>query len=237
MTPRLTIGLLASEGSPILGRIVDALESAGLFPSGIVLDEKPFPAEILDRWEERTRGQLPVLPPERHGHIPVDRVKGHNDPQCRDEILSRGFDLLVNAGTLRILKEPVLTAPRLGILNVHPGLLPRFRGCTCVEWAIYLDEPVGNSVHFMTTGIDEGPVVLTESYTFKKTDRYSDVRTTVFQQGFALLATAIQRIAAEGLSPDTLPPQQNGRYFDVIDDDKYNAVLSKLDQGSYRYQS
>lgn len=53
-------------------------------------------------------------------------------------------------------------------MNCHPGLLPKFRECTCVEWAVYLDEEVGNTVHFMNEKIDEGPIIVQEALHFKK---------------------------------------------------------------------
>ena len=61
-----------------------------------------------------------------------------------------------------IVKESLLKIPREGTLNCHPGLLPRYRGCTCLEWALYEDEPVGATCHFVTPEIDAGDIVRKE---------------------------------------------------------------------------
>ena len=74
--------------------------------------------------------------------------KAYSDSEGVDKFYQK-IDLLVNAGTPRILKSNLLKAPSIGVINCHPGILPDFRGCTCVEWAIYLDQPIGNTVHLI----------------------------------------------------------------------------------------
>src|SRR5439155_416003 len=143
---------------------------------------------------------------------------------------------LVNAGTPRILGPEMLGASTVGVVNCHPGLLPRFRGCTCVEWAVYLDEEVGNTVHFMNERIDEGPIVLQEALNFTKNDTYVDVRVKVYEHGHRLLARGVAKIIAENLRPEKLEPQRDGRYWDVIGRDKMDEVLRKLAAGAYAFQ-
>jgi methionyl-tRNA formyltransferase len=145
-------------------------------------------------------------------------------------------DLLVNAGTPRILKRAILQAAPRGVLSCHPGLLPGFRGCTCVEWAVYLDEQVGNTVFFMNEAIDEGPIVLQEALTFGKHQAYADVRTEVYARGHELLARAVAMVGDQDLHADELAPQSDGRYFGVIDDVRLQEVKTKLAEGRYAFQ-
>ena len=73
----------------------------------------------------------------------------------------RGVDVIVVAAFSRILKAPLLAAPRLGVVNVHPSLLPKFRGPNPIYWALAQGESrTGVTLHFMDAGIDTGDVIL-----------------------------------------------------------------------------
>lgn len=58
-----------------------------------------------------------------------------------------------------ILRTELLQLPRLGILNVHLGLLPEIRGMSSPEWSLLKRVPAGVTIHFMDEGIDTGPVL------------------------------------------------------------------------------
>jgi methionyl-tRNA formyltransferase len=71
-----------------------------------------------------------------------------------------GADLGVVVAYGHILRQPVLDAPRLGMVNVHASLLPRLRGAAPVQWAIANgDRETGVSIMQMDAGMDTGPVL------------------------------------------------------------------------------
>lgn len=71
----------------------------------------------------------------------------------------RRCDLLVTC-RFGLLRPPVFEAPRLGAVNVHASLLPRYRGVHPVAWALIRGEPVtGVTVHRIDAGVDTGPVL------------------------------------------------------------------------------
>lgn len=236
---RLNIALLSTIDSPILGYIIQHLVDQNIPIDAVLIDTKKRSEKEKIIWAERTTDKLGAIPLcnfEAH-QIPYYFFPNHSSEAALQFILNSNIDLLVNAGTPRILKQKILRAPRIGVLNCHPGLLPDFRGCTCVEWAIYLNEKIGNTVHLMTKEIDEGPIILQESLSLKKSDRYDDVRAKVYKHGFELIARGIRRLIEE-------PPYKfrnmsyvrNGRYFDVIDKDKMEAVLRSINAGTYKFQ-
>jgi len=60
----------------------------------------------------------------------------------------------------KILSPEVITIPRLGCINVHPGLLPKFRGCNPTYWNIINAEKyAGSTMHYMTNEIDNGNII------------------------------------------------------------------------------
>ena len=77
------------------------------------------------------------------------------------ELKSRGVDLVCLAGFMRIVGAPLIEAYPNAILNIHPALLPSFRGVDAQQQA--LDHGVkvsGVTVHFVTSELDDGPIVL-----------------------------------------------------------------------------
>jgi methionyl-tRNA formyltransferase len=69
-------------------------------------------------------------------------------------------DVTVVAGYHKIIPPGVLKAARLGTINVHPALLPRYRGPVPWKWAIiHGEEETGVTVHFMTPGLDDGDII------------------------------------------------------------------------------
>lgn len=236
---RRTTGILGTLGSPLLGYTLRALVAHGVPVGAVLLDAKGYSAKDLAIWEERTACRLPLVDLSEFEslRIPFYFLTSHNSSQAATLISRLGLDVLVNGGTPRILKANILDAPRLGILNIHPGRLPDYRGCTCVEWAVYNDDEVCNSVHFMTTTIDGGAVVLTEGYRFSSADSYVDLRVKVYREGFNLLARATEKVLREGITAaDSTPQVAGGNYFKPIPDELLADVRKKLDAGCYRYQ-
>jgi len=60
-----------------------------------------------------------------------------------------------------ILRKNLLSVPPLGTLNLHSGLAPYYRGCSCYFWPLYNDEPeyVGVTIHYVNPGIDDGDII------------------------------------------------------------------------------
>jgi methionyl-tRNA formyltransferase len=91
----------------------------------------------------------PIFPPE---DINTDQSQAH--------LQSLDADLLVVCDYGQILAAPTLATARLGGINLHASLLPRYRGAAPINWAIYHGETVtGVSVIHMTPQIDAGPLI------------------------------------------------------------------------------
>jgi len=234
----MKIGVLSTLNNPFLGQILLALKFQGIRVDAIILDGLDISEKNKKIIAERTEGRIPFIPlhDERLEQSPFYFVNDHNSLACAALLKHLDIDLLLNGGTPRIIKEVLLNVPRVGIVNCHPGLLPEFRGRTCVEWAIYHDKQAGNTVHFMDKAIDCGPIVIQEGLTFSKNDRYVDIRCKVYRQQFDLLARGVKKIIDEELLVSQLPSQSQGESYPVMDDDKYRLVLDKLEQGRYAFQ-
>lgn len=231
----MNIVVLSSWRSHFLAPTLEALARAGLVPAAIVFDgEKDDRSLGIHR--SRTQGfasdrsifDLESL------RLPGYFVRDHNSPLSVDLIRSFQADLLVNGGVRRILRRPLLETPRIGVINSHPGILPKYRGCECVEWAIYNDEPVGATCHFMNTEIDAGPVVLSERMPILRGEPYEAVRARIITHCSDVLARGILRIWDEGLSPARMPPVSTDSYFKVMPESLLEEVKRKLRDGTYK---
>jgi methionyl-tRNA formyltransferase len=81
-----------------------------------------------------------------------------NSDESQARLASLGADLLVVCDYGEILRPATLASTRLGGINLHGSLLPKFRGAAPVQWAILRGETeTGNSVIQMTPGLDAGP--------------------------------------------------------------------------------
>jgi folate-dependent phosphoribosylglycinamide formyltransferase PurN len=69
-------------------------------------------------------------------------------------------DVIVVCGC-SILRKNLLSVPPLGTLNLHSGLAPYYRGCSCYFWPLYNNEPeyVGVTIHYVNPGIDDGDII------------------------------------------------------------------------------
>ena len=63
-------------------------------------------------------------------------------------------------GGARILPDHVIQKYSIGIINIHPGLLPNNRGLDNIKWALYHDMPQGLTVHFIDKYVDRGQIIL-----------------------------------------------------------------------------
>lgn len=89
-------------------------------------------------------------------------VPALNGEAARDRLIARDVDLVLLGGC-PILRAPVLRAPRLGTLNAHMGVLPRYRGMNVLEWALLEGGEAGITVHFVDPGVDTGDIVYVEA--------------------------------------------------------------------------
>ncbi|MFL5845175.1 MAG: methionyl-tRNA formyltransferase [Solirubrobacteraceae bacterium] len=95
-------------------------------------------------------------------------------PQDVHDIDFSGFDDVVVCAFGAWIKEPLLSHP--GLINVHPSLLPRWRGAAPIERAIMAgDAETGVCIMKMTEGLDEGPVCLVERTPISEDDTYGTV--------------------------------------------------------------
>jgi methionyl-tRNA formyltransferase len=128
-------------------------------------------------------------------------VRVHEPLKLREfaaSIANERFDLFVLASYGRILPKELLALPHQGALNVHPSLLPKYRGATPIQTALRNGDPeTGVSIMLMDAGLDTGDVVLSERVPIEPGETYGELHDRLALRGADLLGRALD-LAATG---------------------------------------
>ncbi len=137
------------------------------------------------------RRQIPILQPE------ILNQRG-----IQEEIRALAVDLMIVAAYGSLLPEAVLTAPRLGCINLHASLLPRWRGASPVQAALLAgDRTTGISLMQMDRGLDTGPVLLRESLVIDDCETAGQLEKQLAALGAKVLAEHLDDVLTESLEP------------------------------------
>jgi methionyl-tRNA formyltransferase len=116
-----------------------------------------------------------------------------NEPDARELISAAKPDVVVVCAFGALIKEPLLSEHEM--LNVHPSLLPRWRGAAPVERSIMAgDAETGVSIMRLTAGLDSGPVCLAQSETIGAEDTYETLAPRLELIGAELLERALDAL-------------------------------------------
>ncbi len=169
---------LSDEAQPVGGRRIVFLGTSE-FAAAVLeaLDGSPHsPVLVLTRPDRpagrgRRLSSPPVADAARALQIPLEQPDSVNDPQVSQSIAAVEPDAVVVCAFGALIKEPLLSDYE--ILNLHPSLLPRWRGAAPIERAIMAgDTETGVSIMRLTAGLDSGPVCLTASEPISSDDTY-----------------------------------------------------------------
>ncbi|MDB5494042.1 MAG: fmt [Phenylobacterium sp.] len=142
-----------------------------------------------------------------HG-LAVRTPASMRDPAEIAAFRALGLDAAVVVAFGQILPKEVLEAPRLGSFNLHGSLLPRWRGAAPIQRAIMAGDPLtGVQVMRMTEGLDEGPILASETLRIGPLDTAQTVHDRMAEAGAGLLARTLPLIE-RGAAKET--PQAEG---------------------------
>ncbi|MDD5722403.1 MAG: methionyl-tRNA formyltransferase [Syntrophales bacterium] len=104
-------------------------------------------------------------------------------------------DMVVLAAFGQILPKEIINSPRLGCLNVHPSLLPRYRGAAPINWSLINgDRETGMTIMLMDEGVDSGDILLQKDVAIEDEDTFDDLHERLSTMGAELLIQAIRGV-------------------------------------------
>jgi phosphoribosylglycinamide formyltransferase-1 len=170
MSDRLALAILISGSGSNLQAIIDAIESGNLdaeIKSVVCNNPQAYglqraakhglPTQVIDHRDYPDREQY--------------------DARLLQHLQSLDLDYIVLAGYMRILSPAFIDAFKHRILNIHPSLLPAYKGLDTHQRALANGETQhGVSIHVVTAELDDGPVLLQASYPIAGSDSVEDLQ-------------------------------------------------------------
>jgi methionyl-tRNA formyltransferase len=161
-------------------------------------------------------------------HLPVwqpKRIK--KDRQTLDQLAANEADAFVVVAYGQILSAEILKLPKLGCINVHGSLLPKYRGAAPIQWSIVNgDRTTGITTMLMDVGMDTGDMLLKVETEIKLLDNVHDLAITLANQGADLLLETLFKLEQQAITP--IPQDHNqASYARLIDKADFALDWSK----------
>lgn len=135
--------------------------------------------------------------------LPVLQPLSLRDETAQQELAAWNADVMVVVAYGLILPEPVLVAPRLGCINVHASLLPRWRGAAPIQRAILAgDAETGVTIMQMNKGLDTGDMLHIVRCPIESSDTAEILHDRLAELGSAALLEALTEIAQGSVQPE-----------------------------------
>ena len=205
-------------GTPeVASETLEILKRSGFTPSLIVTSpDKPQGRKMLVTpppvkvWAEENG--IPYIQPETLGKLEIvlrtSAQAGETSKAIRQQANTRGeqnnfqFDLFVIVAYGKILPESILNMPKLGSINIHYSLLPKYRGASPVESAILNGETeTGVTIQKMAYKMDSGPILAQEKVEIFSNEKAPDLRGRLIKIGGELLVKILKTPSVSGHFP------------------------------------
>jgi methionyl-tRNA formyltransferase len=154
------------------------------------------------------RTQELVAPPVKQravaAGIPVTQPdKIRNNAEFRAQLESIAPDAIIVVAYGRIIPPWMLTLPRLGCINLHGSLLPKYRGAAPIQWAIAMGETItGNTTMLLEEGLDTGPILMQSAVIVRPEQTAVELYEEMALSGAPLMVETL-----EGLATGTIEAQ------------------------------
>jgi methionyl-tRNA formyltransferase len=129
-----------------------------------------------------------------------DKIR--NNPEFRAQLEAIAPDAIVVVAYGRIIPPWMLALPRLGCINLHASLLPKYRGAAPIQWAVASGETeTGNTTMLLEEGLDTGPILLQKSTPIGLEQTAADLFDVLAQAGAPLMVETLAGLAEGSIKP------------------------------------
>ena len=141
--------------------------------------------------------------------LPVLQPESLRDPALLDRVRAIAPECAVAVAYGQILRPEFLDIPTRGVVNVHPSLLPRYRGASPIPAAILAgDETTGVTIMLMDPGMDTGPILSQATHSIYPEDTTGTLSDRLAQAGAALLGETLPRWLRGEITPQSQDASQ-----------------------------
>jgi methionyl-tRNA formyltransferase len=140
--------------------------------------------------------------------LPLLQPASFKSAEALESLRGLALDILIVVAFGQILPSPVLQTPRLGCINIHASLLPRWRGAAPIQRALLSgDAHTGITIMRMNAGLDTGPMLAQRFTAILATDTGQSLHDRLAEMGADLMASTLPGIAAGSLREQAQPTE------------------------------
>jgi methionyl-tRNA formyltransferase len=130
-----------------------------------------------------------------------EKIRGNAELRARLETIAPDAIVVVAYG--RVLPPWMLKLPRLGCINLHGSLLPKYRGAAPIQWAVAMgDAYTGNTTMLLEEGLDTGPILLQQTIEISPDQSAADLFESLAEAGAPLIVKTLSGLNDGSLQPE-----------------------------------
>ena len=191
--------LVLGSRSAFSGIVLKHLLQAGAKLCGLVIHEVPLPFRAFESFGDEipvvVAGTGPAIASE--GGVPLIHLGSMQDEDVLDRVSCLEPDFLLVACFPMLLGRPWLTLPKQMCLNLHPSLLPSYRGPTPLFWQFREGErETGVTLHIVEKDVDAGDIVAQTVMPLSVGARFSETNAKLADSGAALIVDMLEKMRA-----------------------------------------
>jgi len=164
-----------------------------------LLSDPAFSVKLVITQPDKPVGRKQIMTPppvkllaEQH-NIPVLQPNNINEQAASNKLQATSCDYLVVVAYGQILSKEILALPKIAPVNLHPSLLPRWRGASPIHHALLAgDRETGITIQQMAEALDAGPILAQERLPLNPTETYEHLRQLLAERGAALLLKTLK---------------------------------------------
>lgn len=186
----LKLGILASGRGSNFQAIIDATKNYLIWDASIrILITNNPEAKVIQKGKDNKI---------KYKIIEATKSSFEFYEKITSELLDSKVDLVILAGFMMIIKDPLLSEYKQRIMNIHPSLLPSFPGLNAQKQAFeYGVKVTGCTVHFVDEGIDTGPIILQSPVPVMSNDTVDSLSERILEKEHIIFSEAIRLYSEE----------------------------------------
>tara|TARA_Y100000592_G_scaffold45587_3_gene72395 strand:- start:38681 stop:39397 length:717 start_codon:yes stop_codon:yes gene_type:complete len=157
------------------------------------------------------------------------KVMVHNSVDCADLIKDLNLDVGVILGA-RILKKEIIDSFNVGIINMHPGLLPENRGLDNLKWAVIKNIKQGVTSHLINSKIDMGKMILKEEIKVYSDDTLVDIHLRLQSKEQELMIKSLKKLEDTDILPSLKTLDSGKNYHRSVPPELEKDLHKNLDK-------
>lgn len=155
-----------------------------------------------------------------------------SDPFLLQELKNLDPDLIITASYGKIIPDAIIKTAKHGAINIHPSILPKYRGAEPIFWQIaHGEKEAGVTIFQLSNSLDGGDILLQDRFPLTESDNYESLESQCIRLGMKLLNTFLEKINNNEEIQKTKQPFEAGFYARKIleSDEKINWNLNAFE--------